>query len=134
MDLSWLQELKVKLINDKNLLSIWGFFLDHLHNDPSFMDLGGAAEHELLQDAVPRMCAQMYPRPAMLCQMRLVRLADWQFIHGTVNLDGRVGGVLFFEDVQIGLLAVSDHFPSDETKCIRFSAQPFKQPGTPSRN
>ena len=70
----------------------------------------------------------------MICQMRLVRLADQQFIHGAVNVDGRAGGVLFFEDVQVGLLAVSDHFPSDETKCARFSAKPYKPEGKPSRN
>jgi hypothetical protein len=134
MDLSRLQELKKKLINDKDLLPVWGFFLDHLGNDLAFMDLGEPVSHEFLEEVVPRLGAQMYPQAAVICQMRLVRLADQQFIHGSVNVDGRAGGVLFFEDVQIGLLAVSDHFPSDETKCARFSAKPFKQPGTPSRN
>jgi hypothetical protein len=134
MNLSSLQELKKKLVNDKDLLPVWEFFLDHLGDDPAFIDLGEPVDHAFLQEVLPRLGAQMYPRAAMICQMRLVRLADQQFIHGAVNVDGRAGGVLFFEDVQVGLLAVSDHFPSDETKCARFSAKPYKPEGKPSHN
>ena len=134
MDLSHLQELKKKLVNDKDLLPVWEFFLDHLGDDPAFIERGELVSHAFLEEILPRLGMQMYPRDAMTCQMRLVRLADQQFIHGAVNVDGRAGGVLFFEEVQVGLLAVSDHFPSDETKCARFSAEPFKPEGKPSRN
>ena len=134
MDLSRLQELKKKLINDKDLLQIWGFFLDHLGENVAFLDLGEQVRHPFLEEILPRLGVQMFPQTATVCEMRLVRLADQQFIHGSVTVGGRYGGVLFFEDVQVGLLAVSDHFPSDETKCARFSAKPFTQPGTPSRN
>ncbi len=134
MDLSRLQELKTKLIHDKDLFPVWGFFLDHFGNNLEFMKLGEPVSHEFIESVVPRTGLQMFPQDGMVCTLQLVRLADQQFIHGGVNVAGRVGGVFFFEDVQVGLLAVSDHFPSDETKMARFSCQPLRRPGTPSRN
>ena len=116
MDLSRLQELKTKLIHDKDLLPVWGFFLDHFgENDWSSSRLGEQVSHDFLESVSPGAVCRCFPRRDGL-QLRLVRLADQQFIHGGVNVAGRFGGVFFFEDVQVGLLAVSDHFPSDETK------------------
>jgi hypothetical protein len=134
MDLSRLQELKAKLIHDKDLLPVWGFFLDHFGEDLEFMELGEPVRHELIESVVAQTGLQMFPRDGMVSEVRLIRLADQQFIHGGVNVGGRAGGVFYFEDVQVGLVAVSDHFPSDETKMARFSCQPYRRPGTPSRN
>ncbi|WP_243458441.1 hypothetical protein [Nostoc sp. UIC 10630] len=37
-------------------------------------------------------------------------------------LDGRIGGVIYFEDIKIGLLAVSaDYPPTDAVKYSRFT-------------
>jgi hypothetical protein len=134
MDLSRLQELKTKLIHDKDLLLVWGFFLDHFGNDLEFMELGAPVRHDFIESVVARSGLQMFPQDGMVCTLQLVRLADQQFIHGGVNVAGRIGGVFFFEDVQVGLVAVSDHLPSDETKMARFSCQPMRRQGTPSRN
>jgi hypothetical protein len=134
MDLSRLQELKTKLIHDKDLFPVWGFFLDHFGEDPEFMELGEPVRHPFIESVVAQTSAQMFPQDGMIGELRLIRLADQQFIHGGVNVAGRVGGVIFFEDVQVGLVAVSDHFPSDETKMARFSCRPYRRQGTPSRN
>ena len=66
--------------------------------------------------------------------LRLIHLPDQKFIHGNVNVNGRVGGVLYFEDVGVGLLAVSEPFPSDETKFARFTTRPYTPGAEPSRN
>src|SRR5690349_735056 len=81
MDPSRLQELKKKLINDKDLLGVWGFFLDHLGENVAFLDLGEQVRHPFLEEILPRLGVQMFPQDATVCQMRLVRLADQQFIH-----------------------------------------------------
>ncbi len=134
MDLSRLQELKTKLIHDKDLLPVWGFFLEHFGNDLEFMKLGVPISHAFIESVVARSGFQMFPQDGIVCTLQLVRLADQRFIHGAVNVAGRVGGVFFFEDVQVGLVAVSDRFPSDETKMARFSCQSLRRQGTPSLN
>jgi hypothetical protein len=126
--------VKQKLLYDKDLLQIWGFFLDHLGADPDFMALGEPASHQFLEAVISQVSLQMFPQDGMVIMARLVRLANQQFIHGGVNVAGRVGGVFYFEEIQVGLLAVSDHFPSDETKVARFSGQTVRRKGPPSKN
>ena len=134
MDLSRLEELKRRLVHETDFMGVWGFFLDEFATDMAFIDLGEAVRDETLEATIHHVAAQMFPRPAMAIMIRLIRLADRQFVHGNVNVDGRIGGLIFFEDIRVGLIAVSEHVPSDETKFARFSTMPYKPGGRPSRN
>jgi hypothetical protein len=134
MDLSRLQELKRRLVHDKDFMKVWEFFLDEFATDLAFIELGEPVRDEPLETTIAHVGLQMFPRDATATLVRLIRLADQQFVHGNVNVAGRVGGVLYFEDIRVGLVAVCDHLPSDETKFARFSTMPYKPGGKPSRN
>jgi hypothetical protein len=134
MDLSRLQELKRRLVHEKDFMKVWGFFLDEFATDLEFIKLGEPIKHHNLELAVAQIGLQMFPRDGTITMVGLIHLADQHLIHGNVNVAGRVGGVLFFEDIRVGLVAVSDHFPSDETKFARFSTAPDRPRPKPSRN
>jgi hypothetical protein len=100
----------------------------------AFIELGEPIRDEALETTIAHVVLQMFPRDGEDIQVRLIGLADQGFIHGNVVVAGRVGGVLYFEDVRVGLIAVSESFPSDETKFARFSTMPYKPGARPSRN
>jgi hypothetical protein len=134
MDLSLLPELKQKLIHDKDLMPVWKFFLDHFGEDPEFIALGEAIAHPFLETVLAQVGMQMFPGNAIASMTRLVRLADQQFIHGSINVAGRQGFVFFFEDVQVGMVVVSDPSAFDNAKMARFSGQKPPRSGPPSEN
>lgn len=134
MDLTRLQELKQKLLHDKELLPIWQFFLDHLGENPAFIALGEQAQHPFLEAAIVQVAQQMFPRGGAISGLLLSKLEEQQFLHGGFFIGARPGGVLYFEDVGIGLVAAADLPPSNEAKCARFSGHPIPGPGEPSRN
>jgi hypothetical protein len=134
MDLSRLQELKQKLIHDKDLIPVWTFFLDHFGDDPDFIALGDAITHPFLESVLAQVGMQMFPQDALVSMSKLVRLADQQFIHGSANVAGRLGVVFYFEDVQVGMVVVSDPSAFDNAKMARFSGQMLRRPGPPSDN
>jgi hypothetical protein len=134
MDLSLLQELKHKLVHDKDLMPVWKFFLDHFGEDPEFIALGEAIRHEFLETVLAQVGMQMFPGKAIASMTRLVRLKDQQFIHGSANLAGRMGMVFYFEDEQVGMVVVSDPTSFDNAKMARFSGQRVRKPGPPSQN
>ena len=134
MDLSRLQELKRRLVNDKDLMKLWGFFLDEFAANLEFIEQGAPTQDQSLETTIAHIALQMFPRDGNVTMTRLVKLPDQHFIHGSVNVAGRVGGVVYFEDIRVGLVAVSDLFPSDETKLARFSTAPYKPRRKPSRN
>jgi hypothetical protein len=134
MDLTRLQELKQKLLHEDQLAPVWSFFLDHFGEDPAFIALGERADHPFVEAVVDQVGQQLFGQGGAVSRLLLTRLADQQFIHGGFSMGGRVGGVIYFEDARIGLLAVADLPPSIEAKYARFSGYPLRQQGEPSRN
>jgi hypothetical protein len=129
MDLS---NLKQKLLNDAELPPVYTFFLDHFAEDSKFMTRGKPVEMPMLGEMVSRIIGQMFPGSAPTEQLRLIRLAKEQFVHGTFFLEGRIGGVFFFEDCATGLVAMSEPAPSINVKYARFKTR--IQGPEPSRN
>ncbi|MEH2111347.1 hypothetical protein [Nostoc sp.] len=52
----------------------------------------------------------------------LIYIAQYRLFHGPFQVEGRIGGVIYFEDIKVGLLAVSMDYPTtDAVKYSRFS-------------
>jgi hypothetical protein len=134
MDLTRLEELKRKLVQDKALPPVWTFFLDHLGQDPAFIRLGEETRHEFVEAALAEVCRQLYPKAEAIVGLILTRLAEQQFLHGGFFVAGRPGGLFYFEDIRMGLITVAELPPSIEVKYCRFSGQPLRPPAPPSVN
>jgi hypothetical protein len=134
MNLAKLQELKQKLIQDAQLPPVWTFFMDHFADKPEFIALGDRARHPLVEAVVAQVAEQMFPKDGKVRGLMLSRLADQQFLHGGLMMGRRIGGVIYFEDAHIGLIAVADTPPSIEVKYARFSGRPIADRGEPSLN
>jgi hypothetical protein len=134
MDLAQLQQLKHKLLHDKELAPIWSFFFDNLAADPEFIALGQKTEHEFVEAVVAQVARQLFPKSGGASSLLLNRLPEQQFIHGGFFVAGRPGGVVYFEEGRIGLIAIADLPPSIEVKYARFSNPPIRTQGSPSRN
>jgi hypothetical protein len=134
MDLAQLQELKRQVLQEKELAPVWSYFLDHFGEDPDFIALGERTRHAFVEAVLEQVGQQLFARDGAVSRLILTRVADQQFIHGGFSMGGRIGGVFFFEEARIGLLAVADTPPSIEVKYARFSGYPVRRPVTPSQN
>jgi hypothetical protein len=122
MKIDRLQELKQKLTNEADLSRIWLFYMDHFADHPEFTELGEPAHNEYLDAVVHKTCQQMFGKTIKINNFFLIQIAKHQFFHGPFQVEGRIGGVIYFEDIKIGLLAVSAEFPpTDAVKYSRFS-------------
>ncbi|MBN3907822.1 MAG: hypothetical protein HWQ35_15045 [Nostoc sp. NMS1] len=122
MKIDRFQELKQKLTNDADLSRIWLFYMDHFADHPEFTDLGEPAYNEYLNAVLHKTCQQMFGRAIKITDFLLIYIAPYNLFHGAFQVEGRIGGVIYFEDIKIGLLAVSaDYPPTDAVKYSRFS-------------
>jgi hypothetical protein len=116
------EELKQKLSHEADLSEIWGFYMDHFADHLEFIELGQPAQNAYLDAVVHKSCQQIFGREMTITNPFLISIAEHQFFHGPIQVEGRMGGVIYFEDIKIGLLAVSSEFPpTDEVKYSRFS-------------
>lgn len=115
------QELKQKLTDEADLSTIWLFYMDHFADHPQFTDLGEPAHSEYLDAVIRTTCQQMFGR-AKVHDFLSIYIAEHKFFHGPFQVERRIGGVIYFEDIKVGLIAVSADFPpTDVVKYSRFS-------------
>ncbi len=122
MEIQRLLELKEILTNEKDLSKIWSFYMDHFADHAEFTDLGEPATNKYLNNVISKTCQQMFGNKIKITNFLLIQIPKYKFFHGPFQVDGRIGGVIFFKDIKIGLLAVSADFPpTDIVKYSRFS-------------
>ncbi|MHC5937591.1 hypothetical protein [Nostoc sp.] len=122
MNIDRLHELKRKLTNEADLSHIWLFYMDHFADQPEFTELGEPADNEYLDAVLHKTCQQMFGSAIKITGFFLIYIAKYRLFHGPFQIEGRIGGVIYFEDIKIGLLAVSaDYPPTDAVKYSRFS-------------
>ncbi len=133
MKIHRLHELKQKLTNEADLSDIWLFYMDNFADHPKFTDLGEPAYNEYLNTVLQKTCEQMFGKAIKITDFLLIYIAKYRFFHGPFQIQGRIGGVIYFEDIKIGLVAVSaDYPPTDVVKYSRFSE--IIQLSGPNRN
>ncbi|MBC6432168.1 hypothetical protein FM036_15935 [Nostoc sp. HG1] len=119
MNIDRLQELKRKLTNDADLSDIWLFYMDHFADHPEFTDLGEPADNEYLDAVLQKTCQQMFGRAIKISDFLLIYIAPYNLFHGAFQVEGRIGGVIYFEDIKTGLIAVSEDYPA--TNVVKYS-------------
>ncbi|MEH2291753.1 hypothetical protein [Nostoc sp.] len=122
MKIDRLQELKQKLTFEADLSHIWLFYMDHFADQEEFTELGEPAYNGYLDAVLHKTCQHLFGRAIKISGFFLIYIAKYQLFHGSFQVKGRIGGVIYFEDIKIGLLAVSaDYPPTDAVKYSRFS-------------
>ena len=129
MNLELLEQLKQKLDHEKKLSSVWSFYMDYFAAHREFTDLGEPTDNSLVEAVVIQVGQQLFGGDDTVSDLLLIRIADHQFLHGAFVIGGRMGGVIYFEDKQMGLVAVAERSPSKEVKYSRFSGQFMGSPG-----
>jgi hypothetical protein len=87
--------------------------------------VGKPKQDELLTAIVPQVCLQIFGQTTKVKQLFPIYIAQYQFFHAPFFADKRIGGLIYFEDVHTGLIAVSAHFPAtSKVHYSRFSTSP----------
>ena len=136
MDLTKLATLRDLLVNGKDFARTWEFFLDQFGENPEFMNNGERTQSPLLEAVIAQVGQQLSGKEVALKDLLLVRVPGESFIHGGCVLGTKIANVIYFEDVQSGLIAIPWSVTTGETKYARFSTQMMPRPGrgSPSVN
>lgn len=82
------------------------WFFDHLADDDRFLEAGKTIEHPLLPQILPAIVAAIRKPPVRIANLLLITVPDTKFIHGGFSVGGLPGTVIYFEDIDWGLLAL----------------------------
>jgi len=104
-------ELKRRMRTAKDLSDIWNWFHDELVTSDRFLCLGEPYEDKRLIEAIECGAQAVCGKETRLLPL-IIRVAEERFCHGSIVIagarrdDDRLGVVMFFEDLDIGLFGI----------------------------
>jgi hypothetical protein len=117
MELKKLYQLKEKLQKETDLSKIWLYYMDEFGDRPEFSDLGSAVRQDFLLTAIAQVCQQIFGKPTNIDDILTIYIKEYQFYHAPFIANKHIGGVIFFEDINTGLIAVT----SASSKLAKYS-------------
>jgi predicted GNAT superfamily acetyltransferase len=98
-------ELQRRFVAAVDLGDFWNDFLDQWAMDRDFMELGEPAESRELEALSAHIVSKMYGREVKPETMRLLKIEGPGVVHGAFHVDGQLIGIIYFEQLQKGLIA-----------------------------
>ncbi len=107
MKLKKLYQLKEKLQKETDLSKIWSYYMDEFGDIPAFSDIGEAVRQDSLLAVIAQVCQQIFGKPTNIDGILTIYIKEYQFYHAPFMAGNHIGGVIFFEDINTGLIAVT---------------------------
>ncbi|WP_310485772.1 hypothetical protein [Chamaesiphon sp. VAR_48_metabat_403] len=107
MKLEKLYKLKEKLQKETDLSKIWLYYMDEFGDIPEFSDLGEPVRQDFLLTVITQVCQQIFGKPTNIDNILTIYIKEYQFYHAPFLASNHIGGVIFFEDINTGLIAVT---------------------------
>ncbi len=119
---SALEGLKAKLVSEDNFNQIVHYFFDHLGEDPEFIKLCKPAKAPLLKEILAVVATKVFGAGAEATGLKILKHPKQDFYHGTCAIQGRMSTVLFFSDIDMGVVAIHMSFATSEISFVRFTS------------
>ena len=121
--------LKEKILAAENFNEPWEYFFEHFAENPAFMNMGKKTQNSLLQSILEEVGERLFRQKVKVTNMMLTEIPQHHFIHGACFVQGRMASVLYFKDIQVGMLSVVNSVQSHEVSMIRFTGVEVKGKG-----
>jgi hypothetical protein len=131
MDLTHLERFKRRLLVTDQFDLVAQDFLTHACGDDAFLELGEFVESPLLTGIIHAAGRRCFGHDSRLECLALKRIGPSNFIHGSFLIGGRMASVMYFDDVDIGVVSIAARSPHPTTEFVRFAAH---TPHDPSLN
>ena len=106
-----LAKLKELLQTADNFGDIVKYFFDHLGDDPTFIKLSKPAKHPLVRKTLQHIAASLFKQEVTVTNLLLLKLSKSQFYHGACFIQGRPVNILYFEDIDMGIVCAASTYP-----------------------
>lgn len=118
-----LNRLKEKLMTADDFSEVYDYFFDHLGENAGFIKMGKRAKNPILKKLLEMIGEQLFKEEGKVSNLLLTKISKpMTFYHGPCFINGRMGSVIFFKDIEMGMVSLVMEIGGDEVKFIRFSS------------
>ena len=115
-----MRDLKQALQIEEDFSGITQKFLDMTEME-EFNYLGKTRNNELLESMLTKVLEKVYGEPKIFA-LRMKYLKKFGFYHGSIIVDSLPGTIMYFEGIQMGMVAISTDL-SGNVSYVRFTGE-----------
>jgi hypothetical protein len=123
---SKMEKLKEILLSCDDFRDVYDYFFDHLTNHPEFMKMGRKSKDPFLKSALKAIGGQIFKEEVKITRLLITKIAKYSFYHGPCFINGIMSSVIFFKDIDMGMISMVMPSSDGEVKFIRFSSVQMK--------
>ena len=116
-----LKTLRKQLQTADNFSDIMRYFFDHMAESDDFLDLSKRSKNKLLKTTLKMICEQVYGEDVALTHLLILELKAYRFYHGGGLLNGRPLNMIYFADIDMGLVACPNARRPEVIEYARFT-------------
>jgi hypothetical protein len=116
--------LKDKMQTAAQLFEPLEYFVDEVLPLDGFLDLGESGRNAILERCVVEFgerALNLEDGPQVMA-LKLVSIPEYNFFHGTMSADGILGMVIYFTEIDVGVMSMSQLDGNAPTQFARFRA------------
>ncbi len=117
-----IEKLKQMLVSEDNFGVTFTYFYDHLASDSGIFNICKPTKKPLIKTILKSMANQMFEKGGQVTNLFLIQPRKSPFVQGTCFINGRMGNLFFFEDIDMGMVALLSAPGSDMVHFIRFTS------------
>lgn len=133
-----LSVLKLKMMQEKEISVPYNYFFDHFGEDRAFFQRSKPARNALLEAVIGQTVRELLRLPGSsvtLNKLMILRVKEYSFFHGACVVGSHMVNFIYFDDIQLGCVAVTSMRGGPGTYFARFSTvTPPTEPRAPSPN
>lgn len=129
LDLNRLLTLKEKIVTAKEFQEPWDYFLTYFTEVPGFIEMGVDPDTTILHQILSHIAKTVLNKNAKVTKLLLKEIPGYHFMHGAVLLQGQLGNLIYFSDIDVGILAMLKPRSTSEFALVRFSRAQMEHDG-----
>lgn len=124
MTLLLVEELRRKLATESQFAVTWEYFLDHFAEKPAFLERGSWAVRDPILRCIGECYAKANPKATQVAIDGFCpkEVPEFKMIHGAFRIGEHWGGVLYFQDLDMGLICFTQ--ANGKVMYARFHVKP----------
>ncbi len=115
-----IEQLKVLLQESDDFSEIFDYFFERLADREDFLRMCKRAKNPMLKQILKEAGKSALQDEVKMTKFLLLKFPKYPFFHGAFFLNGQMGSLIFFKDINMGLMSISMLPQSIETKFARF--------------
>jgi hypothetical protein len=119
-----LDELKTMLVKAEDFGAVYNFFFDHVASNREFIEASQRGKNDKLKEILKLIGTEVLGKNCSLTNLLMLKIRRDNLFHGGGFLNGCISTIIYFSDIDMGMVAINTDPGTSKMTFTRISVLP----------